>query len=272
MDLALLGKSILALGAMGALFGGLLAVAARQFHVEVDPRVEAVAAALPGANCGACGQPSCFAVAEAMVEGTTEPDACVAGGKACAEAVADILGKDIGDVKETVVARHCGGGVHATARYDYEGLRSCVSVSRLSGGPILCPAGCFGLGDCVVACPFDALAMGEHGLPVVDLEKCTGCESCVCACPRGRAGLLGMVHAEAPVVVRCNSHDKAKAKRSYCEVSCIACRKCEKECPEEAIKVVDFVAVVDYELCTGCGTCVEVCPQDCIESFGRDPS
>jgi electron transport complex protein RnfB len=136
----------------------------------------------------------------------------------------------------------------------------------------VCPAGCFGLADCVEACPFDALAMGPDRLPVVDLDKCTGCVTCVVACPRGGSDLLSMVRDDAPIVVRCSSHDKAKAKRSYCTVSCIACKKCEKECPEEAIKVEDFLAVVDYHRCTGCLTCVEVCPQDCIEAYGRGTS
>jgi NAD-dependent dihydropyrimidine dehydrogenase PreA subunit len=81
---------------------------------------------------------------------------------------------------------------------------------------------------------------------------------------------MDMVPGGAPVVVRCSSPDKAKAKRSYCPVSCIACKKCEKECPEDAIHVIDFCAKVDYEKCTGCGTCVSVCPQDCIDLYGRE--
>ena len=51
---------------------------------------------------------------------------------------------------------------------------------------------------------------------------------------------------------------------------CIACRKCEKECPHDAIHVVEMLAVVDYEKCTGCGICVDVCPQECIDLTGRD--
>ena len=40
--------------------------------------------------------------------------------------------------------------------------------------------------------------------------------------------------------------------------------KCQKECPHEAIKVVNFVATIDYDKCTGCGHCAEVCPRHII--------
>ena len=47
--------SILVLGVLGAVFGAVLAFAARIFHVEVDPRQAAVREVLAGANCGGCG-------------------------------------------------------------------------------------------------------------------------------------------------------------------------------------------------------------------------
>jgi Fe-S-cluster-containing hydrogenase component 2 len=50
---------------------------------------------------------------------------------------------------------------------------------------------------------------------------------------------------------------------------CIACKKCEKACPAEAIRVIDLLAVVDYEKCIACGQCVAVCPQKCIDITGR---
>jgi len=78
-----------------------------------------------------------------------------------------------------------------------------------------------------------------------------------------------MISAEAPVVVRCCSKDKVRARRAYCPVCCIACKKCEKACPEDAISVVDLCAVIDYDKCTGCRICVSVCPQKCIDLTGR---
>ena len=47
--------SVLVLGALGAIFGALLAFAAKIFHVEVDPKQAAVRECLAGANCGGCG-------------------------------------------------------------------------------------------------------------------------------------------------------------------------------------------------------------------------
>ena len=89
-------------------------------------------------------------------------------------------------------------------------------------------------------------------------------------CPRGAHNLLAMVPVDAPVAVRCASHDKPKARKDYCSACCTACKKCEKACPADAIHVIDLLAIVDYEKCTGCGTCVDVCPQECIDLHGRD--
>lgn len=269
MDPILVLKAAGALALMGVVAGGLLAVAAKSFFVEVDERVDAVFTLLPGSNCGACGNPSCFAVAEEIAAGTKPANSCVAGGSGVAEAVADVMGAEVGSVAATVSCRHCGGGSAASRAFDYHGLLSCASAVRLGGGDLVCAWGCLGYGDCVKACPFDAIAIDERGLPVVDLDICTGCGICVAECPRGVSNLLEMVIEGAPIAVRCSAHDKPAARKKACPSACIACKKCEKECPEGAIVVEDRLAVVDYGKCTGCGTCVVVCPQACIDLFGR---
>ena len=47
----------IALCVLGIVFGAILAVAAKVFAVEKDPREEAIAECLPGANCGGCARP-----------------------------------------------------------------------------------------------------------------------------------------------------------------------------------------------------------------------
>lgn len=265
MDWAVMMKAVAALGVMGVGAGVLLATAAKAFHVEVDPRVEAVFGLLPGANCGACGRASCFAVAELMAEGHVEPNACVAGGPSVTEAVCGILGRDAETGVAVVSSRQCGGGNAVRTVYEYSGIASCKAAARLAGGTIACPAGCLGLGDCAVACPFEAMVMDGRGLPVIDPEKCTGCGICLVECPRGQSGLLKTLPDSVAIFVRCASHEKAKDKRSYCPVSCIGCKKCERECAYDAIRVEDNLAQVDYAECVGCGVCVSVCPQKCID-------
>lgn len=268
MDLALVFKAVFALCAIGALSVALLATAAQKFVVEVDPRVQHLLEVMPGANCGACGNPSCFAAAEAVVEGRAKATVCVAGGKGVAEQIAEIMGESC-EFVPLVSARHCGGGVNARRAFAYEGLASCATVSKMAGGSIVCPFGCLGFGDCVRACPFDALAIDARGLAVVDVEKCTGCGICVRECPRGGSRLLALESDVAPVCVRCSSKDPVKDRRSYCSKSCIACKKCERACPTAAIAVIDGIAVLDPAKCISCYSCVDVCPQDCIDVHGR---
>lgn len=264
MDWALVTKAVAALAGIGVLSVALLATAARKFQVEVDPNVERILAALPGANCGACGNPSCFAAAEAIAAGRVAVGTCVAGGKKTAEAIAEILGQE-SSFSAVVSVRHCGGGVNARKEYGYAGLRSCASVSKLAGGSLVCTFGCFGLGDCAAACPFDAIRMDERGLPMIDPVKCTGCGICVRECPRGATHLLELVADGSPVVVRCASREPVRDRRAACSMCCIACKRCEKECPTGAIVVRDGLAVLDPATCIACYTCVAVCPQECID-------
>lgn len=269
MDVMLIVKAVGALSFIGIASAVLLATAAQKFHVDVDPMVQHVLDALPGANCGACGNPSCFSAAEGIADGRLPVTTCIAGGQEVADAVAAVLGEDACVIASVVSCRHCGGGTNAKLAYEYGGVRSCNAVSKLAGGSLLCPFGCFGHGDCVRACPFDAMSLDGRGLPVIDMAKCTGCGICVTECPRGKTGdLLELIGVRGAIGVRCSSHDRIKARRDYCTMSCIACKKCERACPSDAIHVIDMLAVVDYEKCTGCLACVAVCPQDCIDVTG----
>ena len=45
---------------------------------------------------------------------------------------------------------------------------------------------------------------------------------------------------------------------------CIRCTHCVKECPTEAIRIIDGKVVIREERCVDCGECMRVCPQKAI--------
>ena len=237
--------AVIALASL-ALFASLgLALAARVFAVEVDPRVEAIEDALPGANCGACGLPGCAELAKRIAEGKAEVDACPVGGEGVAHSIAEIMGSVFeGGGAKNVALVLCGGDDSvAVRRFYYNGIYDCNSAATLFGGDKACSYGCLGLGTCAGVCPFGAIDMLPSGLAVVDPEKCTGCTKCVAACPKG---IIKMVPYDKKVHILCSSHDKGGKVRRACKVGCIACQKCVKEAPEGAIAMVENLAVVDY--------------------------
>jgi NADPH-dependent glutamate synthase beta subunit-like oxidoreductase len=162
-----------------------LAVAAKIFYVEVDPRIIEVEDALPGANCGGCGFTGCAACAEAIVMGKAPANACIAGGPDVTVNVAAIMGGEVGFVEPKLAWHYCTGGDRAVEKYHYEGAMDCRAMADLHGGSLQCRHGCLGLGTCIRACPFDALRMGPEGFPEVIPNKCVGCGTCERICPTG---------------------------------------------------------------------------------------
>lgn len=120
-------------------------------------------------------------------------------------------------------------------------------------------------------------------------------EAAVSACPVGGAPVaaaisevMGVDADEAEPVaafVKCaGTCEKAKTKNKYygirdcrfavmvpgrtpkkCGFGCLGYGSCVKECPFDAIHLVDGVAVVDKAKCKACGKCVAVCPNNLIE-------
>jgi len=255
-------KSIIALTAMAAVFGAILAIASRIFAVDRDPRVEEIVEALPGANCGACGFPGCQGYAEAAVAAGVAPVPCPPGGAEVARKVADILGADAGEHVAKVAVVHCAGGrSNAVRRLEYDGLMDCRAAMLVSGSPKACVFGCLGYGTCRDVCPFDAVALDADGVVHIDPVRCTGCGNCVEACP---VNIIELVPEDMKVHVMCSSRDKGKKAKEVCQVACIACQLCVKKCPHEAIRMEDDLAIIDYAKCTNCGICAAVCPTKAI--------
>ncbi len=177
--------AIVVLGALGLLFGIMLAIAGKVFAVEKDPKEEAVRAVLAGANCGACGYPGCDGYAAAVARGEAPANGCVPGGSTVAAQISDIMGvaAGAGDAKMAFV--RCSGSCgHTKQKFTYDGLSSCLGATRLGSGhgANICTVGCLGFGDCVAVCPFDAIHLVD-GIAQVDKSKCGGCAKCVATCP-----------------------------------------------------------------------------------------
>lgn len=235
---------IITMVALGFFLSCGLVFAHRKLAVHIDPRIEKIAEALPQANCGACGFPGCQALAEAIVLGKATPTSCPVGGAETASLIAAVLGVKPAEVVRKVARLHCRGTKEAAPRRsEYLGLKTCFA-SHLMGGDKLCTYGCLGLGDCVLACPFDAMFMSEEGLPVVREDKCTACGKCVEACPRN---LLELHPIDQNILVFCRSKDRGPVSRKACKNACIACNICSRACPE-AITIENNLAVInDYK-------------------------
>jgi len=151
--------------------------------------------------------------------------------------------------------------------FDYFGIGDCAAAALSQGGPTACRYACIGLGTCASVCPFDAITMGDDGLPKVDIDKCVACGKCVAACPRG---IIILAPTNRYIHVLCSSRDKGALVRKLCKAGCIACKLCEKACKFDAIKVEDNIAKIDYEKCTLCGACVEACPRGIIRDIREE--
>jgi Fe-S-cluster-containing hydrogenase component 2 len=77
---------------------------------------------------------------------------------------------------------------------------------------------CNQCGDCIDVCPTNALYRHRRGVVRLRQDLCVGCLSCVGFCPYA----VMFWHADQLVPFKC-----------------IACGICARECPEEALEMVD---------------------------------
>ena len=250
---------LLVVSVISLFLGILLALFIRFFGIEEDKKTKDIRAELPGINCGACGFKGCDDYAKSLAEGKTEPNRCIPGGTDVAAAIGDILGVEVEPPSMMSAVVHCLGGCEKKAHYG--GIETCRARSMFFGGPEACIYGCVGCGDCAAACNVGAISV-VNGVAVVDRSICIGCGVCAAACPRG---IISMAPTEAKVRVLCSNKDRGAEAKKACSNACIGCKKCEKNCPSEAIKVINNCAVIDYEKCTDCGLCKDNCPTGCIK-------
>lgn len=152
-----------------------------------------------------------------------------------------------------VATVYCSGGCRAKKDED---------------GALLCAYGCIGCEACVNACRFDAIHLNEFGCAEVDDEKCIGCGACARKCSRGIIRLRLLDDRIQPL---CSNLDKGfdaatkTGARTVCDVSCIACGLCVKNCSADAIHIEQFHTVIDAARCLSCGACAVVCPRHVIK-------
>ncbi len=242
MNQLLLAPSIMA--GIGLFFGAILAIAQRFLKVDEDPRIEATNDMLPGTNCGACGQPGCLPFAEKLVAGEVDPGQCTVSTDDTIEQIAEFLQVDAGRQEKLVARLRCAGGAgQAHQIAEYRGFEGCRAAAVVAGGGKGCAWGCLGLGDCEVACTFDAIHMNSNGLPQVDTEKCRACPDCVAACPRD---LFELMPITQNLLVQCSIPLAGAAATQLCSVACDACGRCAADAAPGLIRMENNLPVVDY--------------------------
>ncbi|MCD4751068.1 MAG: RnfABCDGE type electron transport complex subunit B [Thermoanaerobaculales bacterium] len=266
------------LAGIGLVSGLGLAVAAKVFAVEIDPRQEEINDQLPGANCGGCGYAGCADFSAALVEGKADPGDCPVCDDATLRLLGEIMGVEVGESVRHVALIMCQGGLSVAHREGrYNGHASCASADLIAGGGKLCSYGCLGLADCQAVCAFGAIEMIEDCIARVIPSRCTACGKCVAACPKH---LIRLVPANTQIHVLCSNTEKGAAARKACNVSCLGCKKCEKTFEDDPrIIIHDHLAKVDYLKPPTDQAVVEVCPTGALtvrlldrEDRARQPS
>ncbi len=104
------------------------------------------------------------------------------------------------------------------------------------------------------------LQLSEGGAPKRPIIHCGAC--------RGDKTYL----AEYDGIIGCTSAN-AQPNVQACAFGCLGFGGCVRRCRFDALHIIDGLAVVDYDKCTGCGACVAGCPRGLIEMvpFTQDP-
>ena len=115
----------------------------------------------------------------------------------------------------------------------------------------------------VTACPVGgapvAAAIGEiMGVTAGNVERKVAFVACKGSCEvtRNQGNYVGITDCRAAALSGVNVTE--------CDYGCLGFGSCNAVCPQDAIRVVNGVAVVNRNRCVGCGLCVKTCPRGLI--------
>ena len=259
--------ALVVLGAIAIIAAVVLYVCSKRFAVTEDPRIGEVAQALPQANCGGCGFAGCSGLAAAIVKaadnGSIEGLACPVGGNETMKKIANILGMTVAEGERRIAVVRCQADCNKRKTIaQYDGLNTCCAMNACGMGETACGYGCLGCGDCAEACSFGGIKINE---------ETTACGACAKACPRGIIELRSRGPKDKRLYVSCQNKDRGPAAVKACDVSCIACGKCAKECAFDAISIENNLAYIDPTKCRMCRKCEKACPRHAIVSVNFPP-
>lgn len=246
------------LGLTCALF---LGISQKTLGIKEDQKLKELISMLPGVNCGACGFPGCSSFAKALLYSFKDSLFCPVSNSEKWSEIMKFLRKEIKQGEKLKATVLCKGTIDVCKYNTYGGIQSCLLVKKTGISIKDCEYGCVGAGDCLRACPFDAIEIQNGVAHVID-KKCVGCGKCVKACP---FQIINMYKDEGKIFVACNSRDKARKVLQVCKVGCIGCGKCVKTCPVGAITLENNLAYINPFKCTLCSACVKVCPTKAIK-------
>ena len=152
-------EAILALCALGLIFGLVLGYASIRFKVEGDPLVDKINSLLPQTQCGQCTYPGCRPYATAIANGEADINQCPPGGEAGIRALADLLGREVKPLNP---------------ENGEEKPKTVVVIDEQR---------CIGCKLCIPACPVDAIMGSAKRMHTVLTAYCTGCDLCLPPCP-----------------------------------------------------------------------------------------
>lgn len=256
------------MAAVGLALGAGLALLDRFLKVEQDGRVGAVAAMLPGVNCGACGKPGCAAYAQAVVKERTMFNGCIPGGAELNAKIAAFLGLESkGSDRMKVLCRCLSCAADQKRSFAYRGPASCA-VAHAAGGTLDCRFGCVGFGDCVKVCPVGALTLVDAHV-AVDNTKCIDCGKCVRTCPRSLFFFANVGTDKTYCVVGCNNPEPGPEVKKVCDTGCIGCGLCTRVIPDSPFSLEAKVSRIDYAKARGrdLSAAVAKCPQKIIKQL-----
>lgn len=215
--------------------------------------------ALPGLFCGSCGiEQGCRGYARSLASGDPDYGRCRVGGSTLRSRLAELAVEHERRPEPMVAVIACLGTPRISRdRFRYLGTSSCRAAVLAHGGPKECLYGCLALGDCVAACPHQAMRFGPDGFPTVDFSRCRGCGRCVAACPKG---IIRLAPKSQQIFLACICQAKSEGLPGRCQSGCTSCSACVQSCPYGAISWDGSLPKIDYSRCRSCSICVFKCP------------